>query len=72
MKVLCINDDFSSIPSPTRGAINGSIPKFNETLTISYQLVDDGIVWVEFEEIRGFMFDMEKHFVLLKEESIIN
>ena len=70
MNLLCINDDFSSIPNPTRQAFYTSLPSSLEQYTIAYQLVDDGVVWVELEEIRGIMFDMEKHFILLETQTI--
>jgi len=70
MNLLCINDDFSSMPLSTRQAIQHSLPQHLEKYTIKDQLVNDGTVWVELEEIKGFMFDIEKHFILLESQTI--
>jgi hypothetical protein len=61
MKIYCFNDQFPFL----RGE---NLPQFGKTYTIIYQLVEDGVVWVELEEINGSMFNMEEHFILLENQ----
>jgi hypothetical protein len=63
-QIYCHNDTFKNLPISFD---NRELPKANKEYAVSYQLVDDGELYVELEEITGLMFNFNQHFILLNQ-----
>ena len=63
MRILCINNDFSEMPIHTFLRKGVQPPKMLQEYTIEDQLVENGVVYVELEEVKGYLFNMERHFI---------
>ncbi len=67
MEIICINEEFTVLPQSHLGR---ELPKFGQTYTISYQLMENGVLLVELKEIPGLLFEMGKHFLLLETQGL--
>ena len=63
VKVTCINNSFAD-------KSKRKLPELLENYTINYQVVEDGVLFVELKEFRGLLFEMEKHFFVVYDSEI--
>jgi len=65
--LTCINDRFENLPPAFRGR---KLPKILSNYRVSYQVVDDGELFVELTDLPGLMFNMNKHFFVAYDSDI--